>query len=426
MLDALGVGSLEELVDRAVPDTIRDRGRLALPPPLSEAEALTWLRPLADRNQVFTSLIGQGYSNTFTPPVIGRNVLENPAWYTAYTPYQPEISQGRLEALLNFQTMVSDLTGMDMANASLLDEPTAAAEAMAMLHRVNGDKANVFFVDHECHPQTIDVVRTRAEPVGIEVVVGDPHADVPLDGVFGVLLQYPGTTGVVRDDRALVDKLPLAWRAGRGCRRLARARAAHPAGGVGCRRGGGFGAALRRADGLRRSARRVLRHARRVPAERARPPGRGVGRRRRAGPRCASRSRRASSTSGGRRPPATSAPRRCCSPTSRVCTRCTTAPRVCAPSPQRVHQFTRALAAGLPVRNESFFDTISVRVASADDTLARAREAQDQPAEDRRRDRGHRARRDHHHRGRSSTAGDPRCRPRPAAGGDPSGAAAHL
>ncbi len=212
MLDALGVASLEELIDRAVPDSIRDHTPLSLPQALTEADALAWLLGLAERNHVLTSLIGQGYSNTFTPPVIKRNVLENPAWYTAYTPYQPEISQGRLEALLIFQTMVRDLTAMDMANASLLDEPTAAAEAMAMLHRVNGgpkdgEQANVFFVDAECHPQTIDVVRTRADPVGIEVVVGDPHTDVPLEGVFGVLLQYPGTTGVVRDDRALVAEL---------------------------------------------------------------------------------------------------------------------------------------------------------------------------------------------------------------------------
>ncbi|HEY7107477.1 MAG TPA: glycine dehydrogenase (aminomethyl-transferring), partial [Acidimicrobiia bacterium] len=210
MLERLGVASLDELVDRAVPDAIRHRDPLALPAPLSEAEALSRLRELAERNEVLVSLIGRGYSNTFTPPVIQRNVLENPAWYTAYTPYQPEISQGRLEALLNFQTMVSDLTAMDLANASLLDEPTAAAEAMAMLHRVA--PGTVFFVDHECHPQTIDVIRTRAEPVGIEVVVGDPHAELgegaaPGDGVFGVLLQYPGTTGIVRDDRTLVESL---------------------------------------------------------------------------------------------------------------------------------------------------------------------------------------------------------------------------
>jgi glycine dehydrogenase len=207
MLAALEFDSLAELVDRAVPDAIRDRTPLDLPPARSEADTLVHLQELADRNQVLTSLIGMGYANTITPPVIRRNVLENPAWYTAYTPYQPEISQGRLEGLLNFQTMVSDLTAMDLANASLLDEPTAAAEAMSMLHRVNAAAGDTFFVDVECHPQTIEVVRTRAEPVGIDVVVGDPQSDVPADRVFGALLQYPGTTGAIHDYRALVTEL---------------------------------------------------------------------------------------------------------------------------------------------------------------------------------------------------------------------------
>src|SRR5262245_38630181 len=207
MLDQLGVATLDELVDRAVPESIRDRSPLDVPPALTEPQTLAWLRSLAVRNRPLVSLIGQGYSDTFTPPVIQRNVLENPAWYTAYTPYQPEISQGRLEALLNFQTMVSDLTAMDLANASLLDEATAAAEAMTMLRRVNGKGGDTFFVDAECHPQTIAVVRTRAEPLGIDVVVGEPDPDMPAEGVFGVLLQYPGTTGRIRDDRALVANL---------------------------------------------------------------------------------------------------------------------------------------------------------------------------------------------------------------------------
>src|SRR4051812_13816655 len=198
MLGALDVDSVAELIDRAVPEAIRDRTPLKLPAGLTEPETLSRLRELADRNQVLTSLIGMGYSATFTPPVIQRNVLEDPGWYTAYTPYQPEISQGRLEALLNFQTMVSDLTGMDLANASLLDEAPAAAEAMTLLHRVNARAGDVFFVDAECHPRTVDVVRTRAEPIGIEVVVGVPERDVPSEGVFGVLLQYPGTTGRIR------------------------------------------------------------------------------------------------------------------------------------------------------------------------------------------------------------------------------------
>ncbi len=204
MLDALGLASLDELIDRAVPDSIRRREPLALEGPVDEAEALARLRTLAQRNQVLTSLIGMGYSGTVTPPVILRNVLENPAWYTAYTPYQPEISQGRLEALLNFQTMVADLTGMELANASLLDEATAAAEAMAMCHRLNGKTGTTFVVDAGCHPQTIDVVRTRAAPIGVDVVVGDPDADLPDGGVFGVLLQYPGTGGEVREDIAAV------------------------------------------------------------------------------------------------------------------------------------------------------------------------------------------------------------------------------
>ena len=212
MLAALDVDSVAELVDRAVPEAIRDRTPLDLPAGLTEAETLVRMRELADRNEVLTSLIGMGYSATITPPVIQRNLLENPAWYTAYTPYQPEISQGRLEALLNFQTMVSDLTAMDLANASMLDEATAAAEAMTLLRRVNAKAGDTFFVDAECHPQTIEVVRTRAEPLGIDVVVGEPASflrdgAMSAEGTFGVLLQYPGTAGGIRDDRALVAEL---------------------------------------------------------------------------------------------------------------------------------------------------------------------------------------------------------------------------
>jgi glycine dehydrogenase len=203
MLVELGFGSLDELTDTAVPAAIRIREPLALPGPVSEPEVLDRLRALAAENEVFTSLIGCGYTDTVTPGVILRNVLENPAWYTAYTPYQPEISQGRLEALLNFQTMVADLTGMEIVNASLLDEGTAAAEAMTLLHRVSKSKANGFFVDADCLPQTIAVVQTRAEALGIDVVVGDP-AELPGDGFFGVLLQYPGASGQVRDLGALL------------------------------------------------------------------------------------------------------------------------------------------------------------------------------------------------------------------------------
>jgi glycine dehydrogenase len=198
LLATVGVASLDALIDQALPPSIRDGEPLQLPTPVSEAEALAELRAIASENQRFRSLIGMGYYGTITPGVIARNVLENPAWYTAYTPYQPEISQGRLEALLNFQTMVADLTGMDLANASLLDEGTAAAEAMTMSRRVGTATARRFFVDSATHPQTIDVVRTRAEPLGIELVEGDPDDGVP-DDVFGALLQSPGTDGRVRD-----------------------------------------------------------------------------------------------------------------------------------------------------------------------------------------------------------------------------------
>jgi len=221
MLEFLGLGSLEELVDLSVPDSIRDSSPLDLPQALSEHEVLAELRALADRNEVFTSLIGMGYYDTLTPAVITRCILENPAWYTAYTPYQPEISQGRLEALLNFQTMVSDLTGMEISNASLLDEGTAAAEAMTLLSRVNTAKADgtstketaetggsleraAFLVDEDCHPQSIAVIQTRAKPLGIRLDVGDP-AEATSEH-FGVLVQYPTTRGEIRDLAPIVER----------------------------------------------------------------------------------------------------------------------------------------------------------------------------------------------------------------------------
>ncbi|MGH9228563.1 MAG: aminomethyl-transferring glycine dehydrogenase [Acidimicrobiales bacterium] len=210
MLALLGLASLDDLIDQAVPATIRDGKPLALDEAISEPQALAHLRRLADRNAVATSLIGQGYYGTHTPGVILRNVLENPAWYTAYTPYQPEISQGRLEALLNFQTMVCDLTGLEIANASMLDEGTAAAEAMTLCRRSSRHAGGVFFVDAECHPQSIAVVATRAEPLGIDVVVGDPSADLSPADAFGVLLQHPGTSGVVRDLRAVIEAVHAA------------------------------------------------------------------------------------------------------------------------------------------------------------------------------------------------------------------------
>lgn len=207
MLRTLGVGSLDELAGQAVPESIRQKTALDLGKPLSEPEVLAKLRDISRKNKVMNSMIGQGYYDTFTPAVILRNIIENPAWYTAYTPYQPEISQGRLEALLNFQTMVADLTGLPIANASLLDEATAAAEAMAMARRISKASSSVFFVDESCYPQTIEVLRTRAEPLGWSVRVGDIERDLAPDKVFGALVQYPDTTGAVRDFSVLFKAL---------------------------------------------------------------------------------------------------------------------------------------------------------------------------------------------------------------------------
>src|SRR3954469_12330310 len=207
MLETVGAGTLGELMSQTLPASIRQKTPLELAAPLSETEALAHMRELASRNQVFTSMIGQGYSGTILPAVIQRNILESPAWYTAYTPYQPEISQGRLEALFNFQTMICDLTGLDVANASLLDEGTAAAEAMALAERAAQAKAKSCFVDREVHPQTLAVLRTRAEPLGWNLIVGDPLADLDKCEVLGALLQYPASSGAVRDLRGAIATL---------------------------------------------------------------------------------------------------------------------------------------------------------------------------------------------------------------------------
>jgi glycine dehydrogenase len=206
MLATIGYASLDELTDAAVPAGIRQAEALDLPAARSETEALADLRALADRNRVVTSMIGLGYHGTITPPVILRNLIESPAWYTAYTPYQPEISQGRLEALLNFQTLVADLTGMELASASLLDEGTAAAEAMTLCRRVAKKASDdaVFVVDADCHPQTIAVIQTRAEPLGLPVVVADLTAGLPDAVAFGVLLAYPGSSGRVVDHTEII------------------------------------------------------------------------------------------------------------------------------------------------------------------------------------------------------------------------------
>lgn len=206
MLKVIGAKSLDDLIDQTLPASIRQPVPLKSSVGLSESELLNYMQDVSKMNRVVTSLIGQGYHDTFTPPAIQRNILENPAWYTAYTPYQPEISQGRLEALLNFQTMVIDLTGLEVANASLLDEATACAEAMTMAQRVSKSKSVAFFVDQACHPQNIDVMKTRAEPLGIELIIGDPD-DMDAETVFGAVFQYPGTHGHVRDFTDLITQL---------------------------------------------------------------------------------------------------------------------------------------------------------------------------------------------------------------------------
>ena len=207
MLEELGMQSLDELIDKVVPASIRRKKPLAVKTSRSERQVLEKLYQISTRNQLFKSYIGMGYHDTHTPTVIERNLLRNPAWYTAYTPYQAEISQGRLEALLNFQTMISDLTGMEIANASMLDEATSAAEAMTLCQRMSKSKSNVFFIADSCHPQTIAVITNRALHFGIEIVVGDPFKDLDELDLFGVLLQYPCSTGEILDYRELVQQV---------------------------------------------------------------------------------------------------------------------------------------------------------------------------------------------------------------------------
>ncbi|HBE57243.1 MAG TPA: glycine dehydrogenase (aminomethyl-transferring) [Cyanobacteria bacterium UBA11149] len=207
MLKILGFSTLDELIDGAIPASIRLQKPLNLPKAQSEYAALAQLKEIASKNQIFRSFIGMGYSDCITPPVIQRNILENPGWYTAYTPYQAEIAQGRLEALLNFQTMIIDLTGLDIANASLLDEGTAAAEAMTMSYGISKTNANAFFISQTCHPQTIAVVATRAKPLGIEIIIGDSHNFDFSTKIFGALLQYPATDGKIYDYREFITKV---------------------------------------------------------------------------------------------------------------------------------------------------------------------------------------------------------------------------
>src|SRR5258707_8693849 len=211
MVRTLGFSSLDALIDATVPQKIRLREGLSLPKGMTELEVLTYFRALAAKNQVFRSFIGMGYSDCVTPPVIQRNIIEDPGWYTAYTPYQAEIAQGRLEALLNFQTMVIDLTGLEIANASLLDEATAAAEALHLIQQVTNSRAP-FFVSEECHPQTIEVVKTRAEALGIQAVLGDHRRFDFSSGGFGSLVQYPTSDGAVLDYRAGCERVHGAGR----------------------------------------------------------------------------------------------------------------------------------------------------------------------------------------------------------------------
>src|SRR3989339_862476 len=207
MLKEIGVSSLDQLIDETIPTPIKLEKELNLDPPMTESEFLDYIHSVAQKNIVAKSYIGMGYYPTITPAVIQRNILENPGWYTQYTPYQAEIAQGRLEALMNFQTAVVDLTGLPIANASLLDEGTAAAEAMAMLHTVSKNKsANIFFVSEECFPQTIDVLKTRSKPLGIELLIGN-HRTVELnDKIYGLLVQYPSCDGEIYDYKEFFNK----------------------------------------------------------------------------------------------------------------------------------------------------------------------------------------------------------------------------
>ena len=209
MLTHVGAKSVETLLGEVIPANILRADPMDIPKALSEAEVLADMAALASQNSVQTSLIGMGYYGCHTPPVIQRNISENPAWYTAYTPYQPEISQGRLEAILNYQTMVADFTGMDIANGSLLDEATAAAEAMAMAFRAHRGKGNIFRVDPDTHPQTINVLKTRAAPIGITLEITPVESPYGA-GCFGALLSYPGSTGEVRDIKPEIDAVQAA------------------------------------------------------------------------------------------------------------------------------------------------------------------------------------------------------------------------
>jgi glycine dehydrogenase len=374
MLQTVGHASLDALADAAVPANIRLKRSLRLPAAASETTALAELRAIAAKNRIFRSHIGMGYHDTATPGVIQRNILENPGWYTAYTPYQAEISQGRLEALLNFQTLVTDLTGLQIANASMLDEGTAAAEAMMMCHRVKLGESHDqlrFFVSDKCHPQTIDIVRTRAKPLGIESSPATTAPSISPGKVFGVLVQYPDTTGSIHDFTRVLRQGPRRRRAHRRRHRPARAHASPRPGRVRrrCRRR--LRPALRRADGLRRPARRVSSPPR-TPSSARCPAASSACRRTSTATRpCASPSARASNTSAATRPRPTSAPPRSSSASWRRCMPSTTVPRASSASHSaRVKLLTQLLADGLKaagarVNAEPVFDTLTVTGVAA-------------------------------------------------------------
>ena len=366
--------SIEALLAHTVPETIRMTERLALGGPRSPESVLGELRRLAGRNVARTSLIGMGYYGTITPPVIVRNVLENPAWYTAYTPYQPEISQGRLEALLNFQTMVAELTGFDLANASLLDEATAAAEAMTMARRLSKSDSDRFVVHHDTHPQTIAVLATRAEPVGIELVVGD--VDDVADGCFGALFSLPTSSGAIADWTAAIDCRARGRRPGDRRHRPSGLHAHRSACAARRRHRHRLGAAVRCVDGLRWSARGV--HRRRRHPSPAPCPGRLVGVSTDTEGRPALRLALQTREQHIRREKAT----------SNICTAQVLlaniagfyaawhGPEGLRRIAERVHRLTSMAAdglraAGLALVNDTWFDTLQVR-CDADAVLARA------------------------------------------------------
>ena len=206
MLKELGYKNLDELIKDTVPEKILSKDNLEIGDPNSEYKALRKLKDISKKNKVYSSFIGMGYYGTYTPYVILRNILENPGWYTSYTPYQPEVAQGRLEMLMNFQQMIIDFTGMDIANASLLDEGTAAAEAMGLSYRICKTDSNKVFVSKNCHPQTIEVIKTRAEPLGLDIVVGDEDKDINDEIICGII-NYPGTLGDIKDPSEAISKI---------------------------------------------------------------------------------------------------------------------------------------------------------------------------------------------------------------------------